>query len=122
MPHPTTTILYVTDPLASARWWGELLGLRPVETSPGFALFVLSSGLQLGLWKAADVRPQAMAPGGSELTITLGRAEDLDALHADWVRGGHAVLQAPEDMDFGRTATIADPDGHRLRAFAPHSG
>ena len=47
-----TTILYVTDPLASARWWGELLGLRPVETSPGFALFVLSSGLQLGLWKA----------------------------------------------------------------------
>lgn len=120
MTHPSTTILYVTDPLASARWWGERLALAPVEASHGFAMFVLPGGLQIGLWKAADVLPAAAAPGGSELTITLGTRAEVDALHERWVSQGLRVLQAPTDMDFGLTATVADPDGHRLRAFAPH--
>lgn len=121
MTHPSTTILYVADPLASARWWGERLALQPVEASPGFAMFVLPGGLQIGLWKAPDVQPAAGAPGGSELTITLGTHAEVDALHAQWAAQGLQVLQPPTDMDFGHTATLADPDGHRLRAFAPHA-
>jgi predicted lactoylglutathione lyase len=31
---------------------------------------------------------------------------------------GADVLQKPTQMDFGYTFTVADPDGHRLRAFA----
>lgn len=119
MPAPATTILYVTDPLASARWWGALMGLAPVEASPGFAMFVLPTGLQLGLWKAPDVQPAAAAPGGSELTITLDTRAEVEALHADWAGQGLRVLQAPTPMDFGHTFTVADPDGHRLRVFSP---
>jgi hypothetical protein len=29
------------------------------------------------------------------------------------------ILQPPTEMDFGRTFTAADPDGHRLRVFKP---
>lgn len=119
MPAIDTTILYVTDPLASARWWGGLLGQAPVEASPGFALFVLPGGLKLGLWARAGVQPAAAAPGGSELTITRPRRAEVEALHADWAARGLAVLQAPTAMDFGHTFTVADPDGHRLRVFSP---
>ncbi|WP_374468302.1 hypothetical protein [Ferrovibrio sp.] len=30
-----------------------------------------------------------------------------------------AILQPPTAMDFGYTFLAADPDGHRLRVFAP---
>lgn len=41
------------------------------------------------------------------------------ALHAAWCARGLSILQAPVAMDFGLTFTAADPDGHRLRVFAP---
>jgi len=30
-----------------------------------------------------------------------------------------SILQGPTDMEFGRTFVGLDPDGHRLRIFAP---
>ena len=39
--------------------------------------------------------------------------------HATWVAKGLAVIQTPTDMDFGHTFVALDPDGHRLRVFAP---
>jgi predicted enzyme related to lactoylglutathione lyase len=33
--------------------------------------------------------------------------------------GGVAIAQKPVEMDFGYTFTALDPDGHRLRVFAP---
>lgn len=117
---PATVILYVRDPLASAEFYRGLFGLAPVEASPGFAMFVLPSGLQLGLWKAADVRPATtVAPGASELTITVASRGEVDALLGAWRDRGLTVLQTPEAMDFGYTFTAQDPDGHRLRVFSP---
>lgn len=97
-----------------------MLGLEPVETSPTFALFALSSGLMLGLWSrhTAEPRPGAQA-GGSELGLTVDDNAAVDATHADWKERGLAILQPPVDMDFGRTFVALDPDGHRLRVFAP---
>ena len=46
-------------------------------------------------------------------------ANDVDATHAEWLAKGTTILQGPTDMDFGRTFTAADPDGHRLRVFKP---
>jgi predicted enzyme related to lactoylglutathione lyase len=43
----------------------------------------------------------------------------VDAAHADWCNRGIAILQEPTDLDFGRTFTARDPDGHRLRVFHP---
>lgn len=120
MPHPTYTILYVDNPKASGAFYGGLLGCEPVEASPTFVLFALESGLKLGLWSRHTVEPAAStAGGGGELAITVDGPAAVDATHAAWRARGLSILQAPTDMDFGRTFVAVDPDGHRLRVFAP---
>lgn len=116
---PTYTILYVTDPQASARLYGQLLDTDHVETSPTFVLFVLENGRMLGLWKTSDAVPAADFHGsGSELAFRVADTAQVDALHGKWKDLGLRVLQAPSQVDFGYTFTAADPDGHRLRVFA----
>ncbi len=120
MNHPSYALLYVADVPRSAQFYARLLALQPVESSPGFALFVLPTGLKIGLWAQADVQPPVSAPpGGSELCMTVGTAAEVDAWVADGWAQGRPVLQSPTTMDFGYTAVVADPDGHRLRVFAP---
>ena len=41
----------------------------------------------------------------------------MDTIHADWMRRGLPILQAPVRMDFGYTFVASDPDGHRFRVF-----
>jgi catechol 2,3-dioxygenase-like lactoylglutathione lyase family enzyme len=115
----TYILNYVADPLKSASLYTKLLGREPVESSPGFALFMLPSGVALGLWKRDEVEPRATLPGGTEFCVTV---ESNDAVHAArkaWAGLGLKILQEPTDMDFGYTFTAADPDGHRLRVFNP---
>jgi hypothetical protein len=38
---------------------------------------------------------------------------------ARWQALGARIAQAPTKMDFGFTGVALDPDGRRLRAFAP---
>ena len=113
-------ILYVDSPLASARFYAELLGREPLDSSATFAMFALPSGIMLGLWSRHTVEPAAgAAGGGAEIAMTAPDAAAVDATHADWAARGLAILQAPTDLDFGRTFVALDPDGHRLRVFAP---
>jgi catechol 2,3-dioxygenase-like lactoylglutathione lyase family enzyme len=120
MTEPTMVILYVKDASASAAFYTDIIGRPPVEASANFAMFVLSSGVKLGLWSRDEVAPAVTAPpGGAELAITLGDAEAVRAAHVDWRRRGLAVAQEPTAMDFGYTCVALDPDGHRLRLFAP---
>jgi predicted enzyme related to lactoylglutathione lyase len=66
------------------------------------------------------VEPAAAGRGGaSELAFTVADADALNRRHVDWSLRGLPILQAPTDMDFGRTFVALDPDGHRLRVFAP---
>ncbi len=113
-------ILYVDSPEASARFYADLIGAEPLEVSPTFAMFALPSGARLGLWSRHTVEPGAQAGGGGgEIAMVVGSGEAVDAAHADWQRRGLAILQAPTDLDFGRTFVATDPDGHRLRVFHP---
>ena len=43
-----------------------LLGKAAVEASPGFAMFMLDSGVMLGLWERGGVEPAATTPGGAD--------------------------------------------------------
>jgi catechol 2,3-dioxygenase-like lactoylglutathione lyase family enzyme len=120
MPDPNFVILYVGSPQASAAFYAGLLGKEPVESSPTFAMFALDSGVMLGLWSRHTVEPAATGTGaGGELAFALAVNEAVDAAHEDWRRRGLAIAQAPTGMDFGRTFVALDPDGHRLRVFAP---
>ena len=46
-------------------FYGALLQTAPVESSPTFALFLLDSGLKLGLWARDTVAPAPVAVRGS---------------------------------------------------------
>lgn len=119
MPHPTYMLLYVDNPQASGAFYRTLLDCAPVEDSPTFVLFVLQSGLKLGLWSRHMAIPAPTAAGGgSEIAIAVDTPQAVDAAHAAWTARGLPVLQAPSDVDFGRTFVALDPDGHRLRVLA----
>jgi predicted enzyme related to lactoylglutathione lyase len=112
-------LAYVSDVPKSAALYGKLLALAPVESSPSFALFVLPSGVKFGLWAKQDVAPPANPPGGIELSLAVADEPAVHATLKTWSSLGLAVIQPPTRMDFGFTFTATDPDGHRLRVFAP---
>ena len=117
---PNFTLLYVDSPQASETFYKSLLGCEPVERSPNFVLFVTDSGLRLGMWARGKVEPTPSAPpGGAEIVIPVEGPAAVDTTHASWKARGLRVIQPPTDMDFGRTFVALDPDGHRLRVFAP---
>lgn len=118
MPDLDMTILYVDDPLVSADFYAKVLGHEPVEKSPGFAMFVLPNGARLGLWKGSEVEPKVPDGRGSEICFTVSNADAVRALHADWSKR-MSIAQAPTQMDFGHTFVALDPDGYRVRVFAP---
>lgn len=112
-------LLYVDNPRASAAFYADVLGKPPVDVSPTFALFAMTSGVMLGLWSKSGVEPKpAGPPGGSEIAIKVADADAVRATHADWKKRGLPIAQVPTALDFGTTFVALDPDGHRLRVFA----
>lgn len=120
MTDPTFILFYVADPQASSAFYSGLLGREPAETSPGFAMFAFDNGLKLGLWKRDTVAPAAAGAGGAaEVAIAAADRASVDQIHGRWAARGADILQKPVAMEFGYTFTAADPDGHRIRVFAP---
>jgi len=119
MSDPNFVILYVDDAASAATFYADLLSRAPVESSPTFAMFALDSGVMLGLWAKGGVEPAATSSGGGELGFSVADAAAVEALHGEWHGRGLTIAQAPTEMDFGRTFVALDPDGHRLRVFAP---
>ena len=112
-------LLYVRDVAASEAFWVDILGRKAVESSPTFAMLPAAANVMLGLWKRDGVEPAATAPGGSEVALTLDGDAAVEARCAEWRARGVRIAQAPTRMDFGFTFLALDPDGHRIRVFAP---
>lgn len=111
-------LLFVADAPKSTSFYSQLLGQDPVEASSTFAMFILPSGLALGLWGKAGVEPAPAATGGGcDVGFKVAAADMVDTLHAEWQGKGATILLPPTDLDFGRTFVAADPDGHRLRVY-----
>lgn len=110
-------LLAVRDPLSSAELYTRLLGREPVEKAPSFVLYVLPTGLKIGLWLADEMEPKPNAAGGIEISFTEDSRDAVRATFEEWSRLGLKVLQAPTEMDFGFTCVLEDADGHRLRPF-----
>ena len=122
MPNFSFVLLYVESPPASADFYADLLGRPVIESSPTFAMLPLSDGVMLGLWSRKTVEPAAVAQAGaSEVAFTVEDAAAVRANFADWKKRGLKILQQPVQMDFGHTFVAVDPDGHRLRVFAPEA-
>ena len=119
MTNPNFILAYVADAPKSAVLYSKLLGAEPVESSPNWAMFALSNGLAIGLWSRNEVEPKATLPGGSEIGFPVENDDAVTLTRDVWAKLGLRIIQEPTKMDFGFTFTAADPDGHRLRVFAP---
>ena len=121
MPSPNFILLYVVSPARSAVFYEKLLETKPVQTSPTFVMFALDNGTMFGLWASDGVAPapSGHGGGGGELAFTLPSEAAVEAAYKHWCCLGIEIAQMPTRMDFGYTFLGLDPDGHRLRAFAP---
>jgi hypothetical protein len=121
MLSPNFLIQYVANSGASSRFYADLLSRAPVESSPTFVMFALDKGLMLGLWETAGVQPTAPAHvDGAEIAFVLESDAAVDACFVALRDKGVEIAQTPLALDFGYTFVALDPDGHRLRMFAPH--
>ena len=113
-------LLYVADPVRSADFYAGLLGKPVIDKQPTFSMLPLRDGVMLGLWLRGNVVPEAAgAPGSGEIAFTAADDAAVTATHAEWKKRGLTIVQPPAKVDFGFTFTALDPDGHRLRVFAP---
>lgn len=114
------TILYVADVSRSVEFYTTFLDRSPIEQSPTFAMFGFANGVMFGLWQKDGVVPSVAAKaGGSELAFVVGDKDEVNAHHRRWVRLGHVIGQPPQELDFGYSAVLLDPDGHRIRVMKP---
>ena len=111
-------LFYVEDVARSQAFYESLLGRPALEASPGFAMFEAAPGVRLGLWKAAAVQPKANAPGGAEFCVAVDESE-IEPMARAWGAKGVEIALLPTRLDFGLNFVALDPDGHRLRVFAP---
>lgn len=110
-------LLPVRSPQQSAKLYTRLLGCTPVEDSAAFVLYVLPSGIKIGLWVVSEIEPKPTAPGGIEIAFSETSREAVLQTYKEWTELGLKVLQEPTDMPFGFTFVVEDRDGHRLRPF-----
>jgi len=119
---PNIVIFYVNDPTASARFYGRLFEINPIEQSPGFVMFALSPGMMFALWKRQEVAPAVSAmPGAAELTVTVDSRDAVDITFEKWQSDGITITLAPTRLDFGYGFAARDLDGHVVRVFTPGS-
>ncbi len=122
MPDFSFLLLHVKDLEASARFYNELLGIPIIEQKPDFAMLPLRDGVMLGLWLQETVEPRSTGQSGNnEVAFSVPDAAAVESIHRDWRQRGVCIMQVPTRMSFGTTFVASDPDGHRLRLFAPQA-
>ncbi len=77
-------LLAVADPQKSARLYDAVLGAKAVENSPTFVLYVLPSGLKIGLWLKDEMEPDPGVPGGSDISFSEPDKAAVRATYDAW--------------------------------------
>ena len=93
--------------------------LTEIDTGCSCDEGTVESGVMLRLWAAHAAPLQATASGGEKIAFAMHGVSTVSALHDDWRAKGLKSVPAPAAMDFGFTFVALDPNGHRLRGFAP---
>ncbi len=122
MPAFSFVLLYVQNPPASADFYSRLLGQPVIDSSDTFCMLPLREGCMLGLWSRETVAPAPAAmPGSGEIAFTVADRAAVEAEYQAWAARGLTIAQPPIQLDFGHTFVALDPDGNRLRVFAPEA-
>lgn len=117
---PDFIALQVRDVAASASFYETRLGLRRAHASPPGAVVFATAPVALAVREplpGLDLDAVSPRPGAG-VALWLA-ADDAQALHDDLAAAGVTVLQEPFDSPFGRTFTLADPDGYAITIHGP---
>lgn len=116
---PNLFILYVSDPLESAKFYEKITGKPPVGF-PTYQAFEFDNGLILGLWSTSAKNFVSGGDGHrSELAFQVENAEIVKDLYAQWRENGVEIEQELDEAVFGLTFVALDPDGHWIRVNLP---
>jgi predicted enzyme related to lactoylglutathione lyase len=115
-PSPGFISIAVSDVDRSAAFYERYLGAvrDTFDFGPGAVAFVgwptfaINSGRRPG---------QEVGPPGTSPIQLWWRASDAQALFEAASGDGIAILTEPFDGPFGRTFTMADPDGYRITVY-----
>ncbi|MDJ1134816.1 VOC family protein [Streptomyces iconiensis] len=109
-------IVYVNDAPEAARFYADLLEIRPSFETPRYIAFDLGDGADLALWSGHFDELAPAVPRTSEVCLALpGGPDAIDQRFERWVAKGVRVVSEPRDEVFGRTFVVADPDGNLIR-------
>jgi catechol 2,3-dioxygenase-like lactoylglutathione lyase family enzyme len=103
VPDLARSVAYFRDALGFTVGWEDVTGWR-----------LLSRG-QVNLMLGHC--PDAMRPAqtGDHSYFAYLHVDDVDAVHAEFLRRGAIILSAPFDKPWGmREMAVATPDGHRM--------
>ena len=111
--------LAVRDARAAIEWYTEVLGAT-ARSAPvvmpdgriGHAELSIGSSVLMLADEHADIGHVAPAGGGSPVTLHLS-VPDVDSVVATAVARGAELTRAPATAEYGRSATVVDPFGHR---------
>jgi catechol 2,3-dioxygenase len=112
-------ILNVRDPLKSAQWYHDVLGMELMNVNEDFGVAFLSFGTQdhdIGLARAPQGTPLG-SPGVSHVALMLDGDEDgLRSFYAR-VREHGGQIDFVADHGVSKSFYFFDPDGNRLEIF-----
>ena len=115
-PSPGFISIAVRDARSSAGFYERYLGAvrDTFDFGPDSAVFVGWPTFALSSVR----RPGLPEPSPETTTIQLWwRASDAQALYEQARADGVPILTEPFDGPFGRTFTMADPDGYRITVY-----
>lgn len=120
--HLGHVVLYVSDPIASAKWYNDVLGMETVTINEQIPAAFLSFGKRdhdIALFQSPPDRDLGHHDVEHVSTEIDGSLNDLRAFHASLVEKGVEVLGV---MDHGISYGVyfLDPDGHHLEVFYQH--
>ena len=106
----------VVDRAASARWYGEVLGLRPILDDPAGGFLLMAAG------PGRVALKEGPAAGGRGAVRLIFRVGDVDAERARLAGMGVEVSGVSESAEGYREARLADPDGTPIHLFSTVAG
>jgi len=112
-----TPVLVVADVVRSAEHYRDRLGFRfnRYWGDPPCFVIVYRDGAEVFFKQIqSGMKPQSNFPAG-DVWDAYFTVNDVDALHAEFLRRGAKVVCAPEDTVYQmRELVVEDPDGYRL--------
>ncbi|KNY06306.1 MULTISPECIES: VOC family protein [unclassified Microbacterium] len=111
---PDFVSLQVRDLPASQAFYETYLGLERSPAGPPHAVVFTTSPIAFALRDVVEGTDLDAAPHPGIGAAVWLHATDVQDIHDALVADGHEIVSAPIDGPFGRTFTLADPDGYRI--------